>query len=121
MIVEKKKKNTKDGSLVFVDRPFNVDIEQDGFRFYLCGTVNHHIGCRIVLKFFAETLHTANAVYLFVLQQIGEHFQEVRFTTSKESGNPHAGISGRLIQSVTIIVEKCDEVLFQFFGNDVLI
>lgn len=71
-----------------------------------------------------------SATYLYIDKSMRDHdlFQAICRVNRPDgedkdygSGNPHAGISGRLIQSVTIIVKKCDEVLFQFFRNDVLI
>ena len=45
----------------------------------------------------------------------------MRFTTSKETGYPYADIIGLIIKSITVIVEKSDEMLFQFFCYNVLV
>ena len=44
----------------------------------------------------------------------------MRFTTSKEAGNPHADIIRGLVKAIAVIVEKADEMLLQFFGNHIL-
>ena len=121
MVVEHFGKYTKNSRLVLIAESLNINIEQNCLRRSLCGTVDQHKGCRIILKLFTETLYTADAFYLFVLQKVGKHFQEVRFTTSKESGNPNAHISGRLVKGISIIVEESNEVFLQFSGDDIFI
>ena len=44
----------------------------------------------------------------------------MRFTTSKETGDPHADIVRRFIKGVAILVKEAYEVLLQFFRDDVL-
>ena len=121
MVVEHLCKNTKYSSLVFIAEAFNINVEKNGFRLTLRGTVDQHKSCRVILKFFTETLHTANAFYLFIFQKVGKHFQEVRFTTSKETGNPNTHISGRLVESITVIIKERNEMFLQFSGNDIFI
>ena len=69
----------------------------------------------------AEALHGADAVHLAVLQQVGQHLQEVRFTTAEEAGNPHANIGGRGVERLQVVIEEGDDMLLQFPGDDVLI
>ena len=121
MVVEHLCKNTKYSSLVFIAEAFNINIEKNGFRLPLRGTVDQHKSCRVILKLFTKTLHTANAFYLFIFQKVGKHFQEVRFTTSKETGNPNTHIGCRLVESITVIVEERNEMFLQFSGNDIFI
>ena len=121
MVVEHFGKYTKYGSLVFIAETFNINIEKNGFRLSLRGTVNQHKSCRVVLKLFTETLHTVDAFYLFIFQKVGKHFQEVRFTTSKETGNPNTHIGCRLVKSITVIIEERNEMFLQFSGNDIFI
>ena len=121
MIIEGLSKHTQNSSFVLIDRTLNINIEQNRLCLHFCRTVNQHISCRVILKFLAESFNAMNAFYLFILQKIGQHFQEVRFTTSKETGNPYTGIGCRLIQRITIIIEKGNEVLLQFLCNHILI
>ena len=121
MVIEHLRKNTKYSCLVFIAESLNINIKQNCLRCSLCSTVNQHKGCRIVLKLFAETLYTTNAFYLFIFQKVGKHFQKVRFTTSKETGNPNTHISRRLVKGISIIVEESNEVFLQFSGNDIFI
>ena len=121
MVVEHFGKYTKNSRLVFIAESLNIDIEQNCLRRPLCGTVDQHKGRRIVLKLFTETLYTADAFYRFIFQKIGKHFQKVRFTTSKEAGNPNAHIGGRLVKGISIIIEESNEVFLQFSGDDIFI
>ena len=121
MVIEHFCKNTKNSRLVFIAESLNINIEQNCLRRSLCGTVDQHKGCRIVLKLFTETLYTSDAFYLFIFQKVGKHFQKVRFTTTKETGNPNTHISGRLVKGISIIVEESNEVLLQFSGDDIFI
>ena len=121
MIVEHLCKYTKYGSFVFIAEAFNINVEKNGFRLTLCSTVNQHKGCRIIFKLFPETLYTTNALNCFVLQKIREHFQKVRFTTSKETRNPNAHIGGWLLKGIAIVIEKGNEMLLQFLGDNILI
>ena len=121
MVVEHLCKYTKYSRLVFIAEAFNINVEKNGFRLPLRGTVDQHKSCRIVLKLFTKTFYTPNTFYLFIFQKVGKHFQKVRFTTSKETGNPNTHISRRLVKGISIIVEESDEVFLQFSGNDIFI
>lgn len=41
----------------------------------------------------------------------------MRFTTSKEAGNPHADFISRLVDSLCIVVKECAEVTAKLLGN----
>ena len=121
MIIEHLCKNTKYSCLIFIAESLNINIKQNCLCCSLYSTVNQHKGCRIVLKLFTETFYTPNTFYLFIFQKVGKHFQKVRFTTSKETGNPNTHISGRLVESITVIIEERNEMFLQFSGNDIFI
>ena len=112
-------KDAQHRGLVLVDGAFNIDVEEDGFRLAPCGPVDQHEGRRIILKLFAEHLNGGNAVDISVLQYVRQHFQEVRFTTSKEAGDPDADIVGGLLKSLAIVIKETDEMLLQLFGDDI--
>ena len=120
MVIEHLSKDTEDSGLVFVDGAFNVDVEQDGLGFTTSRFVNQHEGCRIILKLLAEHFNGSGCSHRLVFKNVGQHLQKVRFTTSKEAGNPHADIICWLVKAITVIVEKADEVLLQFSGNHIL-
>ena len=121
MVVEHFGKDTKNSSLVFIAESLNINIKQNCLSRSLGSTVNQHKCCRVILKLFTETLYTADAFYLFIFQKVGKHFQEVGFTTSKETRNPNAHISSRLVKSITVIIEECNEMFLQFSGDDIFI
>lgn len=41
----------------------------------------------------------------------------MRFTTSKEAGNPHADFISRLVDSLCVVVKECAEVTAKLLGN----
>ena len=121
VVVKHLGENAQHGGFVLVDGAFDIDVEKDRIRPAFCGTVDQHEGGRIVGKLRPEPLHGLHALNLFVFQQVGQHFQEVRFTTSEEAGNPNADVGGGLVERLDVIVEECDEVLLQLSGDNILI
>jgi hypothetical protein len=98
----------------------NVDVEKNGLGLATGSLVNQHECGRIIRKLLAEHFDRRNTANRLVLKDVGKHLQEVRFTTSKETGDPHADIVRRFIKGVAIVVKEADEVLLQFFRDDVL-
>ena len=86
MVIEHLGENAQHSGLVLVNGSFNIDIEQYSLSLFAGGPINQHEGGRIVSEFLPEHLHNRRAVYLFVLQNVGEHFKQVGFTTAKEAG-----------------------------------
>ena len=116
--------NTQYGGLVLIDGAFDVDVEQDRIRMAGAGrAVDQHEGSGVIcqLGLMAEALHGADAVHLVVLQQVGQHLQEVGFTTAEEAGNPYADICGRSVERLQVVVEESDDVLLKLPGDDILI
>ena len=95
-------------------------VEEDGFSFATGRPVNQHKCAGVVGKLLPEQLHGVGIADGAVFKQIGQCFQEVRFTTSKEARYPHTHIGGRLLESITVIIEEGYEVLLQFFCDDIL-
>ena len=120
MVIEHLCKDAEHRSLILVDRAFNVDIEKDGLGLATGSLVNQHERGRIIRELLAEHFDRRNTANRLVLKDIGEHLQEVRFTTSKEAGDPYADIVSGLIKGVAIVVKEADEMLLQFFCDDVL-
>ena len=120
VVVEHLGKDTQHSGLVLVDRTLNVNIEKDCLSLAPGGTVNLHKGCRVILKLLAEHLDSGGIRHSLVLQNVGQHFQEVRFTTSEKTGNPHTDIRCGHIERIAIVVKEGREMLSQLFCNDVL-
>ena len=110
-------KNPQNRSLILVDGAFNVNIKQDGLRLARGGFADHHKSCRVIGKLFPEQFNGRCAVHIPVFQNIGQHFQEVGFTTAKKTGNPHTNICSRLRKSFAIEVKEPNKMFFQLLGD----
>ena len=121
VVIEHLGKDAQHGCLVLVDGAFDIDVEKDRIRLPFCCPVDQHKGGRIFRKLFSETFDGLYALNFFILQQIGQHFQEVRFTTSKETGDPNADVSCIFVERLDVVIEESDEMLFQLSGDDILV
>ena len=121
VVVEHLCKDAQHSCFVFVNGTFRVDVEQDRFGFAAGRSVDVHKGGRVVRKFGAEPLHRAGAVDFAVFQQVGKHFQKVRFTAAEEAGNPDADVVGRRLERLTVIVKEGRKVAAQLAGDHVLV
>ena len=121
MVVEHLGKDAQNSRLVLVDGAFHVDVEQNRFRLASGGFINHHEGGGIIGELLPKALDGSDSLDFPVLQNVGQHLQEVGFTAAKEAGNPHAGIRGRRIKGVAVIAEEGHEMLLQLIGDDVFV
>ena len=121
VVVEHLCKDAQHRCFVFVNGTFRVDVEQDRFGFAAGRSVDVHKGGRVVRKFGAEPLHRVGAVDFAVFQQVGKHFQKVRFTAAEEAGNPDADVVGRRLERLTVIVKEGRKVAAQLAGDHVLV
>ena len=119
VVIEYLRKNAQHGSLVLVDRSFDVNVEQDGLRGDSDAFLHRRIHHRIV-KLVRKVIKGVFTVHLFVGEKVGEHFQEVRFTTSKEAGNPDADLVGRIVDGFDIVIKERGEMTPQLFRDYVL-
>ena len=119
VVIEHLGKHAQHGGFVLVDGALDIDVEEDGIRMALGSPVDEHEGGGIIRKLLAEALNGLHTVHFPVLQQVGEHFQEVRFTAAEEAGDPDADIRRLFAEGFVIVVEEGDEVLLQFPGDDV--
>lgn len=88
----------------------------------MCGGQFHVSQHHGILNFVVvnEIVHGALAAdELLPIQQVGEDFQKVRFTTAEEAGDPDAGFGGLSHDPLFVVVEKFAEVLGQFAGDNV--
>ena len=118
VVIEYLRKDAQHSGLVLVDRSLNVDVEQDGLRGDADTFLHRCIHHRIV-EFVREVIKGVFAVHLFVGEKVGEHFQEVRFTTSKEAGNPDTDLIGRGINRLDVVIKECGKMTPQFLRDDV--
>ncbi len=110
------------GFFFFVDGlALGFDIEEECVCLAPGGGVDEVEGVRVVFEFFAESVYAADALYFFVFQEVGEHFQEVGFTTAEEAGNPYADVCGPFVEGVAVSLKEGGEVLLQVFGDDVFV
>ena len=109
VVIEHLRKDAQHGGLVLVDRSFDVDVEQDGLRGNADAFLHRRIHHRII-KLVRKVIKGVFAVHLFVGEKVGEHFQEVRFTTAKEARNPDADLIGRGINRLDVVIEECGKV-----------
>ena len=118
VVIEHLRKDAQHGGLVLVDRAFDVDVEQDGFRGNADTFLHRRIHHRIV-KLVRKVIEGVFTVHFFVGEKVGEHFQKVRFTTSKEAGNPDADLIGRGINRLDVVIKECGKMTPQFLRDDV--
>ena len=121
IVIEHLGENAQHGGFVLVDGPFDVDVKENRVGQASGGTVDEHEGGRVVRKLLAEPLHSLHALNFLVLQQVRQHFQKVRFTASKEAGDPYADICSGLVERLDIVVEEGDEVFLQLSGDNILV
>ena len=97
-----------------------IDIKKDHVRGRLRRQLhirqNHRIGDFLV---FHKVIERAPVAHLLILQQIGQNLQEVRFTASKEAGDPDAHLRCRTDNSFLISGEEIRKMLLQFPGDDI--
>ena len=111
--IEHFQENRNDGILVLLATLFTlrVDVEQNYIGRNRCSqshvSKNHAV---FDFRIFLKVLKRSLAIYGFVLQQIREDFQEVRFTASKETGNPNTHLIGVTGNATLIAIEEITEV-----------
>ena len=120
MVIEHLSEDAEYRSLVLIDRAFNVDVEKNGLGLATGSLVDQHECGRIIRKLLTEHFDRRNTANRLILKDVRKHLQEVRFTTSKEAGDPHTDIVRGFIKGVAIVVKEANEVLLQFFRDDVL-
>ena len=83
--------------------------------------INQHECCRVILKLFTKSFYGTNTLNLLISKQVRKHLQKVRFTTSKETGNPHTDICSAFTERLSIIIKEGNEMLLQISGNNILV
>ena len=107
--------------LLAVGFAFGVDIEQDHIRRRVCCQL-HICQNHLVCDFFIvdEEIPCVLIAHLLVFQQIGQDLQKVRFTASKETGDPYAHFRRGAQNTFFISRKKIRKVPLQFTGYHIL-
>ena len=99
-----------------------VDVEED----YIRGGISRQLHIRqhhriYDLLIFNKVIHRLSVPDLTVFQKVGQDFQEVRFTASKEAGNPHAHLWCCFYNPLFIGRVEIGKVLLKLAGNDIFL
>ena len=123
-LIEHFEEDVDDGILVLLagGLALGINIEKDDIRGGVCCQLHigqyNRVNDLLVLD---KVVHGLPVAHLTVLQKVGEDLQEVRFTTSKEAGNPHAHLR-RCPHNALFIrsVEVC-KMLLQLSGHNIFL
>ena len=113
-----------DGILVLLAIRFTlgVDVEED----YIRGGISRQLHIRqhhriYDLLIFNKVIHRLSVPDLTVFQKVGQDFQEVRFTASKEAGNPYAHLWRCSDNPFFIGRIEIGKMLLKLAGNDIFL
>ena len=109
MVVEHFCKDAQYGGLILIDWTFDVDIEQDR----LCRNTDALLHRRIhhwIIELVCEIVKGVFAIHLLVGKKVRKHFQEVRFTTSKEARDPNADLIRWVVNCFNIVIKEGSKV-----------
>ena len=116
VIVKHLCKDAQNSGLILRERSFDVNVEKDRLRrhghTFDCLSIHHR-----VIKLVRKVVNRSFPANFLIGKQIREYFQKVRFTASKEAGNPHADFVCGLVNSLRVVVKECAEMAAQFLGN----
>ena len=116
VIVEHLCKDAQHCGLILRERTFDVNVEKDRLRRH-GHTFNRLSIHHRVIEFVCKVVNRSFTADFLIGKQVREDFQEMRFTTSKEAGNPHADFISRLVDSLCVVVKECAEVTAKLLGN----
>ena len=112
-------KYTQNSSFILVDGTLRVNVEQNGIRRHSGATLQLRKHHRIV-KLIGEIVNRLLSCNGIVGENVRQHFQKVRFTTSKETRDPHANFIRGDAQRLFIVIEKSIKMLTQLSGDNIL-
>ena len=116
VIVEHLCKDAQHCGLILRERTFDVNVEKDRLRRH-GHTFNRLSIHHRVIEFVCKVVNRSFTADFLIGKQVREDFQEMRFTTPKEAGNPHADFISRLVDSLCVVVKECAEVTAKLLGN----
>ena len=99
----------------FIGRCYFTEICKCKLKDIACLKCGNIVGYHVIVPCCSCLLSCNNIIG----KNVGQHFQEVRFTTSKEAGNPDADLGRGNVKGIAVIVEEGYKVTLQFPGNDV--
>ena len=112
-------KNFHDGFLAGANlgRTFGINIKEHDIRRNGSG-IGHFRNQHRIVDFLAicKVFNGSFSFYLTIFQQVGKNLQEVRFTTSKEAGDPDTHLIRVAVDSLFIVIKEVSEMLQKFFG-----
>ena len=123
-LIEDAQEDIHDGILVLLAAgiALGIDIEEHNirrcFRSQLHIRQHHRIHDLLV---FHKEIQCVPVTDQFILQQIGQDLQEMRFTTSEEAGDPHAHLRRGSEDPFLVSGEEISKVLLQFSCHNVLV
>ena len=121
MIVEHLREDAQHSRLVLVDGALDVDVEEDGLRLALRRLGQEMLQLRRLREFLLKAFAHLIRGRQIAVQQIGEDFEKVRFTTAEETRNPDADIRRGLGKCPSIRLQEGAEMLAQLVRDDVLV
>ena len=113
-------KYAEDCRVVLINGALDINIKEDSICLTADCAGNLHEGSLIV-KLLPEIILHALSVHFLILQKVGKHLQEMRFTTSKETGDPHAHICRMLPEGLPVVIKEGDHMLPDIPGDDILL
>ena len=100
---------------------FGINVEKNYVRWGVCRQLHicqHHlIGNLLILNEVVDGMFVSD---LFILKQIGQDFQEMRFTTSKEAGNPDTHFRCGSLNTFFICCKEICKMTLKLTGHNIL-
>ena len=100
---------------------FGINVEKNYIRWGVCCQLHicqHHlIGNLLIFDKVVDGMFVSD---LFILKQIGQNFQEMRFTTSKEAGNPDTHFRCGSLNTFFICCKEICKMTLKLTGHNVL-
>ena len=100
---------------------FGINVEKNYVRWGVCCQLHicqHHlIGNLLIFDKVVDGMFVSD---LFILKQIGQNFQEMRFTTSKEAGNPDTHFRCSSLNTFFICCKEIRKMTLKLTGHNIL-
>ena len=122
-LIENLQENVHDGILVFlaIRIAFGINVEKNYVRWGVCCQLHicqHHlIGNLLIFDKVVDGMFVSD---FFILKQIGQNFQKMRFTTSKEAGNPDTHFRCASLNTFFICCKEICKMTLKLTGHNIL-
>ena len=97
-----------------------IDVKEDGLRGHRAGAL-HGSRDHGVDDLAVKVADGALAADLAILEQVAQHLEEVRFTGTEETTDPHADLVGTHIDGIAVGLEERGKVPLQLARHHVLV